>query len=317
MSKAFFLSLAVIVLVVHCAVAKAVGEDGFSLANAEEVAITSQTVDQDSVESNDTLLSFHAFGKQFDLMLHEQNELNSRLSSTRRDIRLYTGTLQGKEDSWVRMTLVANQYSGAIFDGKELFILDTGRNINDALSGPTDMRDVNTVIYKASELSSDFKCGIHEEHQSSFAYSDLLPKSALNDSPSNAEFSDFEVAAVTNLQQINLRIVVDTEYADSSSLSAEEQVISQMNIVDGIFTAQLDVQFGITAIEVLNNNGNLSSTNASTLLNQFRTFVGNNNPGLSHLFTGRDIDGGTIGICLLYTSPSPRDKRQSRMPSSA
>ena len=32
--------------------------------------------------------------------------------------------------------------------------------------------------------------------------------------------------------------------------------------------------------------------------------------------------GGTehavvTGICLLYTSPSPRDKRQSRMPSSA
>ena len=25
----------------------------------------------------------------------------------------------------------------------------------------------------------------------------------------------------------------------------------------------------------------------------------------------------TINICLLYTSPSPRDKRQSRMPSSA
>ena len=27
--------------------------------------------------------------------------------------------------------------------------------------------------------------------------------------------------------------------------------------------------------------------------------------------------GGVYGICLLYTSPSPRDKRQSRMPSSA
>ena len=26
---------------------------------------------------------------------------------------------------------------------------------------------------------------------------------------------------------------------------------------------------------------------------------------------------GYINICLLYTSPSPRDKRQSRMPSSA
>ena len=26
---------------------------------------------------------------------------------------------------------------------------------------------------------------------------------------------------------------------------------------------------------------------------------------------------GSVHICLLYTSPSPRDKRQSRMPSSA
>ena len=29
------------------------------------------------------------------------------------------------------------------------------------------------------------------------------------------------------------------------------------------------------------------------------------------------IHGGSYIICLLYTSPSPRDKRQSRMPSSA
>ena len=28
-------------------------------------------------------------------------------------------------------------------------------------------------------------------------------------------------------------------------------------------------------------------------------------------------DSGEVLICLLYTSPSPRDKRQSRMPSSA
>ena len=39
--------------------------------------------------------------------------------------------------------------------------------------------------------------------------------------------------------------------------------------------------------------------------------------------TGSDNSGGLAGLepvnspCLLYTSPSPRDKRQSRMPSSA
>ena len=29
------------------------------------------------------------------------------------------------------------------------------------------------------------------------------------------------------------------------------------------------------------------------------------------------FDGALVNVCLLYTSPSPRDKRQSRMPSSA
>ena len=33
--------------------------------------------------------------------------------------------------------------------------------------------------------------------------------------------------------------------------------------------------------------------------------------------TKRNVDGGRSEACLLYTSPSPRDKRQSRMPSSA
>ena len=42
---------------------------------------------------------------------------------------------------------------------------------------------------------------------------------------------------------------------------------------------------------------------------------------LGNLATGAGIKAGAaLGsgwICLLYTSPSPRDKRQSRMPSSA
>ena len=34
-------------------------------------------------------------------------------------------------------------------------------------------------------------------------------------------------------------------------------------------------------------------------------------------FKGDPVMPGCLGLCLLYTSPSPRDKRQSRMPSSA
>ena len=40
-------------------------------------------------------------------------------------------------------------------------------------------------------------------------------------------------------------------------------------------------------------------------------------PDLSTTVFGRKIDMPIFLSCLLYTSPSPRDKRQSRMPSSA
>ena len=45
--------------------------------------------------------------------------------------------------------------------------------------------------------------------------------------------------------------------------------------------------------------------------------------GSSSIFHGgiiayhNDVKINLLGVCLLYTSPSPRDKRQSRMPSSA
>ena len=40
---------------------------------------------------------------------------------------------------------------------------------------------------------------------------------------------------------------------------------------------------------------------------------------VSNRISNKEIDGPIVRLkyCLLYTSPSPRDKRQSRMPSSA
>ena len=61
-------------------------------------------------------------------------------------------------------------------------------------------------------------------------------------------------------------------------------------------------------------------TDLETLLGDLRSLIGAGHPILQaaaeHLFSA----GGKRlrpGICLLYTSPSPRDQRGSRMPSSA
>ena len=39
--------------------------------------------------------------------------------------------------------------------------------------------------------------------------------------------------------------------------------------------------------------------------------------GLDVEFAQSNVEGELVNICLLYTSPSPRDRTRSRMPSSA
>jgi len=58
---------------------------------------------------------------------------------------------------------------------------------------------------------------------------------------------------------VNLSIVADTQYVATSPNGTEAQVLSQMNIVDGIFAEQIGVQFGITNIQALTSNGPLTS----------------------------------------------------------
>ena len=61
-------------------------------------------------------------------------------------------------------------------------------------------------------------------------------------------------------------------------------------------------QFEMATVKFYGTDGNLSSTSLYTR---------------DSFLTGQHFDTVGYYTCLLYTSPSPRDKRQSRMPSSA
>ena len=55
-------------------------------------------------------------------------------------------------------------------------------------------------------------------------------------------------------------------------------------------------------------------TSRSEALDKLNKYIEND---ISNYNSKRNFDFGVNNSCLLYTSPSPRDKRQSRMPSSA
>ena len=103
-------------------------------------------------------------------------------------------------------------------------------------------------------------------------------------------------------RNIDIAIVTDAEFTQANSINPHAAVIARMNIVDGIYTEQVGVHLNITEVRPLASNGSMIATTPSLLLNQFASYTsspGFNNPGLAHLFTGRDMQGNTVGIAYV------------------
>jgi len=272
----------------------------FTIAEVQPVQV-SREQREDHVQ-----MSFSAFGQTFNLVMQNNEALMKNYSSRFLDVNLYSGVIEGVAGSWARITIANGKLSGAVYDGYELYMLDDGAMVAESVDVRLKevMQQTDNVVYRASDLTSTLSCGAHGNDgvASKFSYqelvSDLKQQTEVDGQGENSGVNEV-TASATATQQVNLNIVADTQYVATSPNGAEVQVLSQMNIVDGIFSEQVGVQFGINDIQVLSNNGPLTSTNSSTLLNQYRSFVGNNNPGLSHLFTGREVDGNVIGIAFV------------------
>ena len=98
-----------------------------------------------------------------------------------------------------------------------------------------------------------------------------------------------------------MKVFAAVTYSEDVRGNPQEEIASQLNVVQGIFANQVDLDIIVEPPQFLSNNNGLTSTDPSTLLSQFQRFMQNQgNPGLGHLFTGNEnLRGGTAGIAYL------------------
>ena len=103
-------------------------------------------------------------------------------------------------------------------------------------------------------------------------------------------------------------------------LIPQEKIDEAKRLYDGKAMEEIVEYLGVAKWDERTKKGSCpwhSDSNPSFIWNEknnsFHCFSCNRNYGIIDLY----LDQGMTYICLLYTSPSPRDKRQSRMPSSA
>ena len=252
--------------------------------------------------------SIKAFGSVFSLALESNERLVANLPhSQRRKLfdacKLFRGTIKGVPESWVRLCKTGKKWSGMLWDGQELYILDPVRSIRHILKPRPHSHTSGTAIYKLSDVvrQRGKACGVDQSAAVSQPAADYQ---SLVDELRGLISLEAEGASLN----LDMAVVTDPLFSETQEgtfgTPTSAAVAARINVVDGIYSEQVGVQISLVDIVELANNGPLTSTSPNTLLNQFSNFMGSSgidNPGITHLFTGRNLNGSVIGIAFLGT----------------
>lgn len=228
---------------------------------------------------------FDAFGRRFALNLTP----NRTLTGTAQNGHVYRGTIAGMPGSWARVTLSGGVPQGLLYDGNELIAIERRPG---AADGPP-------LVFRLADMHIEpgaLRCGVHDHVRTAAEL--MTGMATAKTAPAVAE-----AAGATSVLQVG--VLADSRYTADPLSSKQDSILTRMNIVDGIFSDQLGVEIDVERIDIFDSASDpfTGETDATALLNEVGNYRANtpaqNSLGLTHLFTGRDLDGATKGIAFL------------------
>jgi hypothetical protein len=261
-------------------------------------------------------LAFDAYGRHFDLQLESNDRIATPdVLAKAGSLRLLRGSVANAPGSWVRLTSVDGSLRGAIWDGSQLFLIESAASVRDLLVPPLVVAADETVIFRLADswiepgtMTCDSANGSAQPLVKSGqqAYDGLLQEL-------KGGAVGMQAAGATKGLQIS--VIGDplflAQYANNEQ-QARNEILTRMNLVDGIFSAPpLNIAIQATLIDVsAAATQNLSATTkAGDLLTSLADIRKNNSQlnsrGLTHLFTARDVvdqndpnNASTVGIAF-------------------
>lgn len=284
-------AVAALILPVMTSVA---AEPGMIVSHYEPLRIVGQSATdafstQKAASTRSADFAFDAFGRSFELQLESNDRLfgASALAHRSGDVSVYKGRLAGQENSWARITVANGEPRGLIWDGAELIAIEATGDSPIASSGPVVFRLSDTFVQPSA-----MSCGVSP----SVASGETVLSKLIGELDSS--FAQAPGATV----QINIGAIGDFEFSSNMGANAEAAILTRLNNVDGIFSSQAGVQISVEELVVYTTSSDpfSNTTDPVTLLNELGTHrqltPAQFTQGLTHLYTGRDLDGSTVGI---------------------
>ena len=250
--------------------------------------------------------AFEAYGRRFELDLTRNERMQFITPATLPGVEALRGTLRGDPDSWVRVTRTPAGLIGMFSDGLDVYVIEPASELAASAVTPLEARGAAPVIYRLADTVipvGSTTCG-------TVTLADIARGGSTAQAQFEAVAGELQVAAATvpTTRQIEVAVVGDFEFsglAFAGGLTPEQAIAARMNVVDGIFSSQVGVKLVVASVTVFRDASDpfSSTTVPNTLLDEFANWrqatPTQSSRGLSHLMTGRDLDGTTVGVAFI------------------
>ena len=246
-------------------------------------------------------LEFTAFGRSFRLQLSSNQRLAQLAVGS--SVELYKGTLEGVPGSWARISVHDGLPRGMIWDGRELFIVDAAAEaVNYGAAGTVMFKLSDAVLERGASFTGD---AVEKPSDPAAAYGAMI-----GELRARAQAPQAGVAT----EGVEVSILGDAAYLAryASEAEARDAILTRLNNVDGIFSSQVGVELQVVSVNLAGElTAGLSATTESGALLEELGQLRRRTPalvatGLTHLFTGRQLDGDTAGVAYSLALCSPR-----------
>ncbi|MDR1459038.1 MAG: zinc-dependent metalloprotease [Bacteroidales bacterium] len=224
-----------------------------------------------------------------DMRSHDYTSYYTSDSGTFPDKEFYTpNTYKGKTSNGdiVRLTIDKDNFFGVILKDEEQKVIRQARDFTG------NKKDESLVIYDNSDY-------IVSKNKSDYINDALVVPDAGIANLQNSLMSS-ELLCTYYLQ---IATEADYEFYQNygSIQGANETILSALNLVEGVYESTFNLNFIVPFQNVWTTSSDpYSSTDASTLLDQFRSEWNANRTtvtrNIAHLFTGRNLDNDKAGV---------------------
>jgi hypothetical protein len=216
----------------------------------------------------------------------------------------YTGQAGPYAGSWAAVTRIGNRWSGIWYDGGEYFGVDSAAALAQASPDAAGRPPDSLMVFRLRDV--------------------LWEDMALEDDTLQAPVTGAELArqlapfaltigADEAKRRLDVAVVGDELLVAQDGDDAEANLLARLNVIDGLFASQLGIRVAAGSVTLFTSRDEEPfgrTTNPGELLDELSAWrhgnAGQRENGLTHLFTGRNLNGRTVGMAYMDSLCSRR-----------